>query len=622
MYNFGGNTNLTPETLAQRRGLAQAMMQGLGRSPQTAAEGWNDASGKIVGALLARQAQKQEDEKRGAATQQFQQLFGRTPIAYQAPQGVPADAMPPGVPGTPKGGSMPSGDAEWLKYSNQNAVRSQPISTELKSAMSFLPEMGISMEVFSGGQPNKGESDKRAGSTRHDGGHAADVFFYKDGRRLSWESQSDIPVLQEIVTRAKSAGLTGFGAGQGYMQPGSMHIGFGTPAAWGADGKGVNAPDWLRDAYNGAGGGGGGSAPSQPAYSGPAMNDIMQMLSNPWIDQSQRQVLMAQLQMAQQASDPMRSVQMTAAQLANQKTQAEIDAMSAPAPQYRQMTGAQLGMQGPAAEQMFNVGPDGKVTSIGGGGTNISLNTGSGPKMGTLAQDYGYIRDADGNVVIDPETGLAQAAVVPGSKTDLELQAERAQADRAKKANNASDTTRADVVTQTTNSIRQKLQSGGLFDLPEAGVLGERLGRWGVNQEAADLSTQLETLKGMVTFDRLAKLREASTNGSSGLGQVTNVEIGLLSSQLGALDQRSSPELMMQTLDTIDSVFGKLSPEAAAYLMGETDNLPGAGSAQPDTQASADFSGMDQAALMAVDIMSLSPADQDAWEARMNELGL
>jgi hypothetical protein len=29
-----------------------------------------------------------------------------------------------------------------------------------------------------------------------------------------------------------------------------MHIGFGTPAVWGAGGRGSNAPDWLRQAYN------------------------------------------------------------------------------------------------------------------------------------------------------------------------------------------------------------------------------------------------------------------------------------------------------------------------------------------------------------------------------------
>lgn len=151
---------------------------------------------------------------------------------------------------------------DWLRYANQGAVRNQPLSPGLISDLAFLGDMGITMEVFSGGQPKKGTSTHRVGSTRHDLGNAADVFFYKDGRKLDWANKADIPIFQSIVTQAKANGVTGFGAGPGYMQPGSMHIGYGAPAVWGDDGKGVNAPGWLREAY-GAGpvvSGGGGSA--------------------------------------------------------------------------------------------------------------------------------------------------------------------------------------------------------------------------------------------------------------------------------------------------------------------------------------------------------------------------
>ena len=148
----------------------------------------------------------------------------------------------------PQGASV---NADWLRYANQKAVRNQPLSGDLVSALGFLPDMGIQMEVFSGGQPRKGTSNKRVGSVRHDDGGAADVFFYKDGRKLDWANDADLPVFQEIVQKARANGVTGMGAGEGYMRPGSMHIGFGTEAVWGAEGKGANAPQWLRDAYNG-----------------------------------------------------------------------------------------------------------------------------------------------------------------------------------------------------------------------------------------------------------------------------------------------------------------------------------------------------------------------------------
>lgn len=142
---------------------------------------------------------------------------------------------------------------EWLRYANQGATRNQPISPQLAKALgSFLPQMGVTMEVFSGGQPGKGSGGARVGSVRHDHGGAADVFFHKEGRRLDWTNAQDLPLFQDIVRQGKAAGITGFGAGQGYMQPGSMHIGFGAPGVWGAGGKGSSAPNWLTEAYGGA----------------------------------------------------------------------------------------------------------------------------------------------------------------------------------------------------------------------------------------------------------------------------------------------------------------------------------------------------------------------------------
>jgi hypothetical protein len=138
--------------------------------------------------------------------------------------------------------------ADWLTYSNTGATRNQPLSSQLVDALSFLADMGVTANVFSGGQPHAG-GGPRVGSTRHDAGMSGDVTFMKDGRVLDWNNPQDIPIFQEIVRRGKERGITGFGAGPGYMSEGSMHIGFGAPAVWGAGGKSANAPDWLREAY-------------------------------------------------------------------------------------------------------------------------------------------------------------------------------------------------------------------------------------------------------------------------------------------------------------------------------------------------------------------------------------
>lgn len=142
--------------------------------------------------------------------------------------------------------------AGYIRYANQNATRNLPLDEELLKRLAYLESMGITAEVFSGGQPEKGSGLARIGSTRHDHGNAADVHFYKDGKKLDWANDQDRPIFEEIVKRGKAAGITGFGAGPGYMQPGSMHIGMGNPGVWGAGGKGDNAPGWLRAAYEGA----------------------------------------------------------------------------------------------------------------------------------------------------------------------------------------------------------------------------------------------------------------------------------------------------------------------------------------------------------------------------------
>lgn len=144
--------------------------------------------------------------------------------------------------------------AKYIRYANSGATRNQPLSDDLLKRLSFLQDMGVTAEVFSGGQPARGLA--RVGSHRHDHGNAGDVTLFKGDQRLDWRNEADLPIFQDIVRRGKEAGITGFGAGPGYMTPGTMHIGMGSPAVWGKGGSGKNAPTWLVEAYNGAKAGG------------------------------------------------------------------------------------------------------------------------------------------------------------------------------------------------------------------------------------------------------------------------------------------------------------------------------------------------------------------------------
>jgi hypothetical protein len=133
------------------------------------------------------------------------------------------------------------------------AIRDKPITAELQELLGrAAAAAGVHVvRVTSGGQP--GSTGRRIGSTRHDGGRAADLELIVDGRPLTFSDQ-DGSKIEAFITAAAANGATGIGAGERYMGNKTLHVGFGTSPqdhsklVWGAEGKSVNAPGWLRRA--------------------------------------------------------------------------------------------------------------------------------------------------------------------------------------------------------------------------------------------------------------------------------------------------------------------------------------------------------------------------------------
>lgn len=72
--------------------------------------------------------------------------------------------------------------------------------------------------------------------------------------------------------------------------------------------------------------------------------------------------------------------------------------------------------------------------------------------------------------------------------------------------------------------------------------------------DARNFKAELDTLKANIAFNELTAMREASKTGGA-LGQVSNVELALLESALGALDRAQSPQQFREQLIKIrDSV--------------------------------------------------------------------
>lgn len=144
---------------------------------------------------------------------------------------------------------------DWLEYTytgdpeKDTTVRNLPLSNELLAAFNnYVPQMGLRLEVASGGQPSTGS--RRTGSHRHDDGMAADVRLLYEDRVLSSINQRDREIMAQFITNSRRNGLKGIGHDDdAYMGPELIHVGYGTPAVWGDDGLGVNAPDWVRNAW-------------------------------------------------------------------------------------------------------------------------------------------------------------------------------------------------------------------------------------------------------------------------------------------------------------------------------------------------------------------------------------
>jgi hypothetical protein len=188
---------------------------------------------------------------------------------------------------------------------------------------------------------------------------------------------------------------------------------------------------------------------------------------------------------------------------------------------------AQLGLP-PGAYQR---GADGRITQVGGGG--VTVNTGdTGPRVGTLSQDYGYILDPDtGQPRIDPETGMPMAAPVPGSPA---WQANRDQEESdAAGRRNASDYART--VTQDIGIALNYLDQLGPMSGMD-GVVGANLRRARANVAGTpefNMSGFVESALSNLTLDTMNRMRETSAAGATGMGNMSNQQLRVIQGVLG-----------------------------------------------------------------------------------------
>lgn len=507
--------------------------------------------------------------------------------------------------------------ANYIQYANQGAVRSQPVSPELAQAFSFLPEMGVGMNVFSGGQPEKGSGLPRVGSVRHDHGGAADVFFTKDGRRLDWANEADVPIFQEIVRQAKSRGVTGFGAGPGYMQPASMHVGFGNPAVWGSGGKGANAPQWLREAYGAApsampsdgrvsmstkGTGfmpqqeqapkgilgflgiekqdpSAGGQTAQPFYQRDRFKDAMGRVAvaSSIASGNPNPTLINAMADARDRRAGQKGANRTMEWLSQQPNGETfirmIDAGASPA---QALSAYQQAMTPAAAdptsamrnyEFLLAQGADPKdaMARAFSGGTTVNVG-GEGPQVGTIPQGYQLVDDG----------GVYRMEPIAGGPADT-TQTDAAAGEQTTRA--------ATVVLDDIQSLKSTIESS---EIPITGLIGSvASGVAGTPQY--DASKTIQTIVGNIGFDRLQQMRDASPTGGA-LGAISERELSTLQSVMGSLDQGQSKEQFLKNLERLESIYTDIMRKASAYPNASQYGYSGGGApvAAPASEALSD----------------------------------
>ena len=88
-------------------------------------------------------------------------------------------------------------------------------------------------------------------------------------------------------------------------------------------------------------------------------------------------------------------------------------------------------------------------------------------------------------------------------------------------------------------------------------------------QNRADLESNLQTLKGNITFENLQQMKANSPTGASGLGALSDNEARMLSATVAALDPEMSPQQLEQSFQVIDQLIAKIQQEGSAPAAGE-----------------------------------------------------
>lgn len=286
---------------------------------------------------------------------------------------------------------------------------------------------------------------------------------------------------------------------------------------------------------------------------------MIDAMSNPWMDNASLQLVGNAWEQANKPPEPPKMVDMGNGQFYTYDQNNPQGGNMFTPPGYQPPPGSRL-ITGEEATQMglppgaYNLDPDGKISAIGGGDTNVNINNAAAdvPMIGTIPQGFAAIKDPTS------PSGYRMERVQGGPEDNTAANAIKAERQGISQA----------LVLDEIGAAKELIKGESAFS-PRTGFLGKIASN--IDQTAAGaLKNRLETIKANIGFDRLQAMREASPTGGA-LGPVSDFENRLLQAVMGSLEQAQDGKQIVKNLDRLERIYSRVInegiPEAEARDM-------------------------------------------------------
>lgn len=202
---------------------------------------------------------------------------------------------------------------------------------------------------------------------------------------------------------------------------------------------------------------------------------------------------------------------------------------------YRPLTAEERVEWGIAPEDKspYMMGPDKKVSKIGGGGTTINM-----PQVGNIPAGY--------ELYTDPETGGRSMRPIPGSPAATEAQQAIEQAEIGKETTNRS----ANIVIEDIDRALETIERIPNATTGPGGAVLQNVPGTG----AYNVANLVQTVRANAGFDRLQAMRDSSPTGGA-LGAINKTEMDLLQAAIGNLSLAQDSEQLVYNLKRVKNIY-------------------------------------------------------------------